>query len=58
MPRSAVVDGVQAATIEVAHTAPYYFFGKDPCFALVARFPFGLNSRQMTAWMYEATASS
>src|SRR5687768_18482802 len=27
MPPFGVVDGVQAGTVEVAHTAPYYFFG-------------------------------
>ncbi len=53
MPAFGVVDGVQNATVEVAHTAPYYFFGKDPVFALGCAIPFGLNSRQMTAWMYE-----
>jgi TRAP-type mannitol/chloroaromatic compound transport system substrate-binding protein len=53
MPAFGVVDGVQAATVEMAHTAPYYFFGKDPTFALGCAIPFGLNSRQMTAWMYE-----
>jgi TRAP-type mannitol/chloroaromatic compound transport system substrate-binding protein len=37
----------------MAHTAPYYFFGKDPTFALGCAIPFGLNSRQMTAWMFE-----
>jgi TRAP-type mannitol/chloroaromatic compound transport system substrate-binding protein len=53
MPAFGVVDGVQAATVEMAHTAPYYFFGKDPTFALGCAVPFGLNSRQMTAWTYE-----
>jgi TRAP-type mannitol/chloroaromatic compound transport system substrate-binding protein len=53
MPAFGVIDGVQAATVEVAHTAPYYFFGKDPTFAIGCAIPFGLNSRQMTAWMYE-----
>jgi TRAP-type mannitol/chloroaromatic compound transport system substrate-binding protein len=53
MPAFGVVDGVQAATVEMAHTAPYYFFGKDPVFALGCAIPFGLNSRQMTAWMFE-----
>ncbi|MFO1294007.1 MAG: TRAP transporter substrate-binding protein [Rubrivivax sp.] len=53
MPAFGVVDGVQNATVEMAHTAPYYFFGKDPVFALGCAIPFGLNSRQMTAWMYE-----
>jgi TRAP-type mannitol/chloroaromatic compound transport system substrate-binding protein len=53
IPAFGVVDGVQQGSIEAAHTAPYYFFGKDECFALGCAIPFGLNSRQMTAWMYE-----
>ena len=53
MPAFGVVDGVQNATVEIAHTAPYYFFGKDETFALGCAIPFGLNSRQMTAWMFE-----
>ncbi|MBU3652012.1 MAG: ABC transporter substrate-binding protein [Limnohabitans sp.] len=53
MPAFGVVDGVQQGSIELCHTAPYYFFGKDETFALGCAIPFGLNSRQMTAWMYE-----
>jgi TRAP-type mannitol/chloroaromatic compound transport system substrate-binding protein len=53
MPAFGVVDGVQAGTVECAHTAPYYFFGKDDAFAMDCAIPFGLNSRQMTAWMYQ-----
>jgi TRAP-type mannitol/chloroaromatic compound transport system substrate-binding protein len=53
MPAFGVVDGVQNATVEICHTAPYYFFGKDPTFALGCAIPFGLNSRQMSAWMLE-----
>jgi len=53
MPPFGVVDGVQNGNVEMAHTAPYYFFGKDETFALACAIPFGLNSRQMTAWMYE-----
>jgi TRAP-type mannitol/chloroaromatic compound transport system substrate-binding protein len=53
MPPLGVVDGVQQRSIEMAQTAPYYFFGKDESFALGCAIPFGLNSRQMTAWMYE-----
>jgi TRAP-type mannitol/chloroaromatic compound transport system substrate-binding protein len=53
MPAFGVVDGVQNATVEVAHTAPYYFFGKDETFALGCAIPFGMNSRQMSAWMIE-----
>ncbi len=53
MPPFGVVDGVQNGTVEMAHTAPYYHFGKDETFALGCAIPFGLNSRQMTAWQYE-----
>ncbi len=53
MPAFGVVDGVQNGTVEMANTAPYYFFGKDETFAIGCSIPFGLNSRQMTAWMYE-----
>ena len=53
MPPFGVVDGVQAGTVEICHTVPYYFFGKDETFALGAAVPFGLNSRQMSAWMFE-----
>ncbi|MBL8371743.1 MAG: ABC transporter substrate-binding protein [Burkholderiaceae bacterium] len=47
------VDAVQNGTVEMTHTAPYYYFGKDVTFALGCAIPFGLNSRQMTAWMLE-----
>jgi TRAP-type mannitol/chloroaromatic compound transport system substrate-binding protein len=53
MPALGVVDGVQQGSIEAAHTAPYYFFGKNEAFGLGCAIPFGLNSRQMTAWMFE-----
>ena len=53
MPAFGVVDGVQNGTVEMAHTAAYYFFGKDDAFTLSCAIPFGLNSRQMTAWMYD-----
>ena len=53
MPAFGVLDGVSNATVEMAHTASYYFFGKDPTYALDCAIPFGLNSRQMSAWMWE-----
>ena len=53
MPAFGVLDGVSNGTVEMASTASYYFFGKDPTYALDCAIPFGLNSRQMTAWMYE-----
>src|SRR3569832_1617594 len=53
MPAFGVVDAVQNATVEICQTAPYYFFGKDETFSLGCAVPFGLNSRQLSAWMYE-----
>ncbi|WP_010103370.1 TRAP transporter substrate-binding protein [Verminephrobacter aporrectodeae] len=51
MPPFSVVDGVQEGTVEMAHTAPYYFYGKSPAFALGSAIPFGFNARQLNAWM-------
>lgn len=53
MPALGIVDGVQNGTVECGHTCAYYYFGKDETFALGTSVPFALNSRQMTAWMYE-----
>ena len=51
MPPFGVVDGVQQGTVEMCHTVPYYFYGKNPAFALGSAIPFGFNARQMNAWM-------
>lgn len=53
VPPFGVVDAVQNATVECCQTASYYFFGKDDTFALGTAIPFGLNSRQMSAWLFE-----
>ena len=45
---NAVTDG----TVECAHTVGYYFWGKDPTFALGSAVPFSLNARAMNAFMY------
>ena len=53
-----IVPGLQAAdavtngTVEMCHTACYYFWGKDPTYALATAVPFMLNARQMNAWLY------
>jgi len=50
VPPFGVVDAVQNGTIQCAHTAPYYFWGKEPTFALDTAVPFSLNARQTNAW--------
>ena len=41
MPAFGVLDGVGNGTVECGHTAAYYFFGKDPTYALDCAIPFG-----------------
>ncbi len=57
-PAGELVPGLEAAeaaataSVEAAHTAAYYDWGKDPTNALGTTVPFGLNYRQMNAWLY------
>ncbi len=52
VPGLQVADAVTNGTVEMGHTAAYYYVGKDPTFAFGTAVPFGLNSRQQNAWMY------
>lgn len=45
-----IFDAVSDGTVELGHTASYYYWGKDPVFALDTTVPFGLNYRQFQAW--------
>jgi TRAP-type mannitol/chloroaromatic compound transport system substrate-binding protein len=53
MPAHGVLDGVRRGNVECGHSAGYYYIDQDETFALDTALPFGLNSRQMTAWMCE-----
>src|SRR5512143_4045168 len=46
VPGLQVLDAVQNGTVEMGHTASYYYFGKDPTFAFGTAVPFGPNQRQ------------
>ena len=54
-----IVPGLQAAdaaaqgTVDMAHTASYYYWGKNEAYALGTAIPFGLNARLQNAWFYE-----
>jgi TRAP-type mannitol/chloroaromatic compound transport system substrate-binding protein len=52
VPGLQVLDAVQNGTVELCHTAAYYFVGKDPTFALDCSVPFGMNARQQNAWFW------
>jgi len=57
VPGLAAADAVQNGTVEMCHTASYYYFGKDPTFALGCAVPFSLNARQMNAWWHFANGA-
>ena len=52
VPGLQAADAASAGTVEVCHTASYYYWGKDPTYALATAVPFSLNVRQMNAWIY------
>ncbi len=54
VPGLQALDAASNGTVEMCHTASYYFVGKDPTFAFGTAVPWSLNSRQMQAWLYEA----
>jgi TRAP-type mannitol/chloroaromatic compound transport system substrate-binding protein len=51
VPGLQVLDAVQNGTVEMGNTAMYYYWGKDPAFTFGTALPFGLNTRQMNAWL-------
>jgi TRAP-type mannitol/chloroaromatic compound transport system substrate-binding protein len=53
VPPLQVFDAVSAGTVEVGHVLSSFFFGKNPAFAFDAGLPFGLNTRQQFAWMFD-----
>jgi TRAP-type mannitol/chloroaromatic compound transport system substrate-binding protein len=53
VPGLSAMDAVGNGSVEACHTASYYYFGKDPTFALFCAVPFGLNTRQQNAWFYD-----
>ncbi|AWI57483.1 TRAP transporter substrate-binding protein [Sinorhizobium fredii] len=52
VPGLQAADAVSAGTVEACHTVAYYYWGKDPTWALASAVPFALNARGMNAWHY------
>ena len=51
VPGLQALDAVQQGSVEACHTSSYYYVGKDKTFAFGCTMPFGMNARQMTAWV-------
>ena len=52
VPALQVLDAVQAGTVEMGHTATYYYYGKDSAFTLGSCLSFGMNTRQSYSWWH------
>lgn len=49
-----VLDAVSQGTVQMGHTASYYYIGKAPSLAFDTTLPFGFTARQQYAWQMEA----
>jgi len=52
VPALEVFDAVSFGVSEMGHCAPYYWAGKVPAAQFFSTVPFGMNARQMNAWLY------
>jgi TRAP-type mannitol/chloroaromatic compound transport system substrate-binding protein len=52
VPGLQAADATTAGTVEACHTVSYYYWGKDPAWAVPSAVPFALNARGMNAWHY------
>lgn len=53
VPALQVMDAAQQGTVQVAHSPSYYFLGKNQVLAFDTCVPFGLTTRQQTAWLHQ-----
>jgi TRAP-type mannitol/chloroaromatic compound transport system substrate-binding protein len=51
VPGLQAADATAAGTVEMCHTVAYYYWGKDPVWALPSAVPFALNARGQNAWL-------
>ncbi len=55
VPAFEVLESVQKATVQMGHSASYYYIGKNPALAFDCTVPFGLTARQFNAWAYHGS---
>lgn len=53
VPALQVLDAAQQGTVQIGHSAGYYYTGKNEALAFDTGVPFGLTARQQNAWLYE-----
>lgn len=52
VPALGVFDAVSQGSVEVGHTAAYYWKGKIPAAPFFTTIPFGMNAQEMNAWLH------
>ncbi|MEM9304165.1 MAG: TRAP transporter substrate-binding protein [Pseudomonadota bacterium] len=52
VPAFEVFDAVSSGTVEIGHSAAYYWKGKDPAAQFFGSVPFGLTAMEMNGWLY------
>ncbi len=52
VPALQVFDAVSQGTVEMGHSASYYWAGKVPAAQFFTTVPFGMNAQGMNAWLY------
>ena len=57
VPALQALDAASNGTVEIAHTASYYYFGKDPTFAFGTSVAFGPNQRLNQGWFMQGGGS-
>ena len=53
VPALQVLDSVQQGVVQCGHSPSYYYVGKSQALAFDTAVPFGLTSRQQSAWLFE-----
>ena len=46
-------DAVRNGSAEISNGAAYYWAGKNPAFQFFATVPFGMNTQQLTSWLFQ-----
>ncbi len=52
IPALAVFDAASSGEIDVFHSGPYYWKGKNSAFSLFSGMPFGMTAQEINSWMH------
>ncbi len=52
VPALAVFDAASSGEIDIFHSGPYYWKGKNSAFSLFSGMPFGMTAEEINAWMH------